>query len=400
VSTIEPRVQDGPPPDGPPPRTRRRLRLVALAVVVVVVASVAVWSDHEAGRYYVYQPGTAPQLTTSAACVLDTSTGDLRLPGGAPCARLILPAARTHPITGTLLMVDVLVGQATPAEYIEHELGLLNTFHRGSQLVPDADVLGTTPASQLACQDDQEMSQATSTAPVAALGRLGYKVAEVLHGAQVMEVLPGTAAAKAGVECNDLITAVDGHATTTSTALGAAIRAHPPGASITLTVRRTGAGGATTTHILHATLESEAGAKGAAAHTGFLGVASDTDLTYTLPFGVQVDVGDIGGPSAGLAITLGLLDALSGGHLTGGHTVAVTGTISADGAVGDVGGVAQKTVAVERAGATLFLVPPEELGAARSEANGKMKIEAVTTLDGALADLKAIGGRIPAPAQS
>jgi PDZ domain-containing secreted protein len=59
--------------------------------------------------------------------------------------------------------------------------------------------------------------------------------------------------------------------------------------------------------------------------------------------------------------------------------------------------VAQKTVAVERAGAQLFLVPPDEYRDAESEANGRMKIEKVTSLSQALADLKAFGGQIPAP---
>ena len=60
-------------------------------------------------------------------------------------------------------------------------------------------------------------------------------------------------------------------------------------------------------------------------------------------------------------MTLGIMDKLSTGPLTGGHVVAATGTIDADGDVGDVGGVAEKTIAVERAGATVFFVPTVEL---------------------------------------
>jgi len=128
----------------------------------------------------------------------------------------------------------------------------------------------------------------------------------------------------------------------------------------------------------------------------FLGVVVETRSTYTLPFDVNIDVGQIGGPSAGLALTLGLLDVLSNGELTGGHRVAATGTISLDGAVGDVGGVAQKAVAVRKAGAQIFLVPPQELGNAKSHA-GSMKVYAVSTLQQALDDLQALGGKVPAP---
>ena len=94
-------------------------------------------------------------------------------------------------------------------------------------------------------------------------------------------------------------------------------------------------------------------------------------------------------------MTLGVIDALDGGSLTGGRTVAATGTIDAQGDVGDVGGVAQKTVAVENAGATIFLVPPQEYKAAMSKDRPSLKVYAVSTLDQALAVLAAHGGTVP-----
>ena len=114
------------------------------------------------------------------------------------------------------------------------------------------------------------------------------------------------------------------------------------------------------------------------------GSSPRTRSTYAYPFPVSIDVTNIGGPSAGLAMTLGVIDALSGGSLTGGHTVAATGTIDAKGDVGDVGGVAQKTVAVENAGATIFLVPPQEYKQAMSKDRPGLKIYPVSTLDQAL----------------
>ena len=108
---------------------------------------------------------------------------------------------------------------------------------------------------------------------------------------------------------------------------------------------------------------------------------------------------NIGGPSAGLAMTLGVIDALTSGSVTGGHTVAATGTIDSQGDVGDVGGVAQKTVAVENAGATIFLVPPQEYKAALSKIRPGLQVYAVSTLDQALQVLAAHGGKVPpAPA--
>src|ERR1019366_8350476 len=112
---------------------------------------------------------------------------------------------------------------------------------------------------------------------------------------------------------------------------------------------------------------------------------------------------DIGGPSAGLSMTLGIIDKLSGGDLTGTRIVAATGPIDAAGNVGDVGGVPQKTIAVERAGATVFFVPPQEYKNALSKDTPQLHVYAVSTLDQALRILKRLGGKIPVrhvPAQT
>ena len=112
---------------------------------------------------------------------------------------------------------------------------------------------------------------------------------------------------------------------------------------------------------------------------------------------------NIGGPSAGLAMTLGIIDKLSTGRLTGNRIVAATGTIDPNGNVGDVGGVAQKTVAVEQAGATVFFVPSVELKAAQSKATPQLHVYAVNNLDQVLRILKHLGGKVPTkpvPAQA
>ena len=131
-----------------------------------------------------------------------------------------------------------------------------------------------------------------------------------------------------------------------------------------------------------------------------LGIQPEDQVDYTYPFPVSIDVTNIGGPSAGLAMTLGVIDALTSGSVTGSHTVAATGTIDSQGDVGDVGGVPQKTVAVENAGATIFLVPPQEYKAAMSKDRPGLHIYAVSTLDQALAVLAAHGGYGPAGASS
>jgi PDZ domain-containing protein len=129
-----------------------------------------------------------------------------------------------------------------------------------------------------------------------------------------------------------------------------------------------------------------------------VGIEPQDQVDYAYPFPISINVTNIGGPSAGLAMTLGVIDTLSGGRLTGGHTVAATGTMDAGGNVGDVGGVPQKTVAVENAGATIFLVPPDEYADAKSKIRPGLKIFAVSTLDQALRVLAANGGHVPTAA--
>ncbi|MFJ3820439.1 YlbL family protein [Streptomyces nodosus] len=109
---------------------------------------------------------------------------------------------------------------------------------------------------------------------------------------------------------------------------------------------------------------------------------------------VSLKLADVGGPSAGLLFTLGIIDKLdgdgSGGDLTGGRTVAGTGTIDAAGKVGPVGGVALKTQAARRDGATVFLVPRAECADAKAELPKGLRLIPVTTLNNAVDALAAL----------
>ena len=125
----------------------------------------------------------------------------------------------------------------------------------------------------------------------------------------------------------------------------------------------------------------------------FLGVSITTRLVYPdLPVKVTVNSGDIGGPSAGLAFMLGILDLMTPGDLTGGHEVAVTGTVDSTGAVGPIGGVETKVVAVARRHVKYFLVPAENYDAARAKAPKDLQVVPIHTVDEALTFLASIGG--------
>jgi PDZ domain-containing protein len=133
-----------------------------------------------------------------------------------------------------------------------------------------------------------------------------------------------------------------------------------------------------------------------------IGIVPADTRTVSLPFEVQIDTDEIGGPSAGLAFTLALIDELSPGELTGGARVVATGTIAEDESVGAIGALRQKTVAVREAGADVFLVPASqseaELAEARRVAGPDLRIVPVASLSDALAALEELGGGIGATA--
>lgn len=117
---------------------------------------------------------------------------------------------------------------------------------------------------------------------------------------------------------------------------------------------------------------------------------------------VDLNLADVGGPSAGLMFTLGIIDKIDGdgrgGDLTGGMTIAGTGTITPSGEVGAVGGVPLKELAAERDGASAFLVPKAECATAKAQVPEGLRLVPVRTLDGALDALRALrgdGGRVP-----
>jgi PDZ domain-containing secreted protein len=115
------------------------------------------------------------------------------------------------------------------------------------------------------------------------------------------------------------------------------------------------------------------------------------------PFAVHIDVKDVGGPSAGLMLTLGILDLVGEKDLTHGKVVAGTGTIDPQGDVGPIGGITLKMAAARDIGAQLFLVPADNCSEAKGVGDPGFPLARVATLDDALkalADFEA--GRTPA----
>ncbi len=303
---------------------------------------------------------------------------------------ITVPADKAHPVTHPVLLTDVEIARVSALDYLFFRL------QRNTVFDSVESITGGTPPSETDAQGALEMSQAEASAKTAALRRLGYTVTATAAGAVVDGVYAGTPAFPV-IGVGDVISAVDGTPTLTADALTAKLHTYHAGQTITLTV--TAMGTTTPKPVVVTLTPTRVDVGGGQYETLTLGIQVEDQVDYTYPFPVSIDVTNIGGPSAGLAMTLGVMDALTNGSLTGGRTVAATGTIDAQGDVGDVGGVPQKTVAVENAGASLFLVPPQEYQAARSKQRSGLQIYPVSTLNQALAVLAQHGGKVP-PAPS
>lgn len=174
--------------------------------------------------------------------------------------------------------------------------------------------------------------------------------------------------------------------------IGTALEGTEPGDVATVTVRPVAATDDDETRVVEVALIESPSEPGRV----IIGFNPRDTRTVELPVEVDIDTDSIGGPSAGLAFTLALIDALTEGELSPPGGVAVTGTMGADGSVGPIGALVQKAVAVRRAGVGLFLVPaaqdPAEIAAARSAAGAGVEIVPVATLAEALAAMAERGG--------
>jgi PDZ domain-containing protein len=283
--------------------------------------------------------------------------------------------AKIFPPKGKILFTTVsLAGNVSVFQALS---GWLN---RDIEVVPEKQITGGAPRQEVRQLNIQAMVDSKLTATKVALERLGYRVTVSGDGALVTMVNPGDPA-DGQLQVGDVIKMVDGEAVTLHDQVVSKVRQHKPGDMITVGFKRG-------TLDKTVTLKAVGGSDGVAR----IGVQLQTnDLKYDFPVDVSIETGLVGGPSAGLAFTLALIDDLTEGELTGGQNVAVTGTIDAEGNVGPVGGVAQKTVTARKAGAVAFLVPPDEEKDARKFA-GKMQIIPVKTLADALTALHRLGG--------
>jgi PDZ domain-containing protein len=193
------------------------------------------------------------------------------------------------------------------------------------------------------------MQRSEQIASVVALRALGYHVVAVPRGILVTGVSPDVPAAKV-LDAQDVIVAADGVPVRTPAQLRREIGRRKPGDDVRLTVRRNGKAKDVTVRTVPSPTD---------ASRAIIGILVDQDAKIELPFKVDIDLGDVGGPSAGLPFALEIARQL-GRNVTHGCRIAATGELALDGSVLPIGGIEQKTIGVRRAGVDYFLVPVGE----------------------------------------
>jgi PDZ domain-containing protein len=250
--------------------------------------------------------------------------------------------AKTSTSAGQLRLTTVNV-----QSQVELVWAISSWFSRKDAVVPrDLIYPPDQTEQQVEQQNAQEWTQSQESAVTVALTKLGYPVQSY-----VKSVTPG-GAATGQLQVNDVITAIDGSKITTK--------------------------------------------KDAGSNAPRLGVA--VTGKQPSPYDIKIDLNKIGGPSAGLMFTLGIMDKIEPEDLTGGKIIAGTGTIDDEGNVGPIGGIPQKLVGAKDAGAQIFLVPKANCAEALKNAVVGLPMAQVATVDDALTALKTFtSGGTPKP---
>ena len=250
-------------------------------------------------------------------------------------------------------------------------------------IVPEETIFPKNESKEQVDEENtRQMRDSQQSAEAAALQELGIEV----HTQAVVESVQKGMPADGRLQPGDEITAVDGTAVSDVSGVTGRMAKRKIGDTVTLTYRR-GGKEATTTLTTTASPDRKRAVVGI--------VLADR---YRFPFKIDISVGDIGGPSAGLMFSLAIIDKLTPGPLTGGAFIAGTGTITPQGQVGPIGGIQQKMIAARRAGATIFLTPKDNCREALKARPDGLRLVRADTLKSTLAALNAVNtgrGTVP-----
>jgi len=296
-------------------------------------------------------------LATLVALYLIPSNDYLLLPDRAHPVAPLVEVQGGHDPTGPggVYFVDVFERRASMLE------SLFPWIHSSATLVPAKLIVPPGTSDKAVREADlREMSVSQRVAAAVALRRLGYHVVAKPDGV-VVSVIDLGSHAVGELQPADVIVAVNGTRTPTIQKLRSVLAHVKVREPVTLAVRR---GGRRLTFRIR-TIADPLDPKHA-----IVGFTPDQSAEITLPLHVSIDAGNVGGPSAGLAFALDVMEEL-GHNVTRGYRVAATGQMELDGTVAPIGGVKQKTIGAREAKADVFLVPAGDNAAqARRYADG------------------------------
>lgn len=285
-----------------------------------------------------------------------------------PVAPLVkVEGARTPKGAGQIYFLDVIEKKASELEKLFPWIHSDATFEPANDVVPPCSTDREAIQAQL-----QEMAFSQRVAATVALRRLGYHVGVHPTGVVVSQLIAGTNA-PCKLQPMDVIVAVDGTPTPTTTDLHGVLAHVEPGQVVSLRVRRAG-------RLLTVRVKTVDVGSGQA----LVGFAPEQAAKFKLPVRVSIDAGNVGGPSAGLAFALEVMQKL-GRNVTHGYKVAATGEMELDGSVAPIGGVRQKVVDAHKADVDVLLVPAgENAKTARHYADKQLRVIPVHTFGQAL----------------
>lgn len=293
-----------------------------------------------------------------------------------PVAPLVTVQGGHNPKRGSVYYVDVIVRKAT---WLER---LFPGIRSGADLYPASAVEPPGVNDQLRRRLDlQDMRLSQQVAAAVALRAAGKKVTMRPVGARITFVGQGLPAF-GKLEPGDVITALDGQPVHTLRDVFARMSSHRVGDVVAFTVRRA-------SRTLVEKLKTVGAGKGASRRP-IVGISLEQSLSIHLPLQVRINAGGVGGPSAGVAFALEVMEKL-GRNVVHGLKVAATGEIHADGTIGPIGGIKQKTIGAREAHVDAFLVPAgDNAREARTYAHG-LRIIPVDTFPQALRALATLG---------
>ncbi|WP_295788301.1 PDZ domain-containing protein [uncultured Microbacterium sp.] len=371
MTLFDQNVSRAPVPEPEPPRRWGRGTVTGVWALTLAVVVLFVLTFVPSG-YVIQLPG--PVYNT-----LGTST----TADGQQVPLITVPNEQDTPTDGQLDLLTVQVSgnrERTPSW-----IDLVQAWFDPARAVVPIDRI--FPAGQTTEQRNTEnaalMTDSQNEASAAALREQGYTVPQTITVKTVDE-----AGATAGVlQQNDVITSVNGTDVTSVEAVRSAVQ-DAAGAPVTLGFDRDGT--ARTAEVTPKPTDVDG------QQQYLLGVG--LGISFDLPVDVQIQLNDVGGPSAGMMFALGIIDKMTPGDLTGGQHIAGTGTIDADGNVGPIGGIRQKLYGARDAGATWFLAPEANCNEVVGHVPDGIRVFSTSTLAQSLTALETIrdGGDLDA----